>query len=246
MFIEKNKIFIASFIMFFFISNTSATELKIAITQYPPHVNVINGQIKGPVFQYLNNIFNTNFEHITFIPMPSRRAIRELNKGTVDLLFPYEHKQKGGETIGKPILNVVPGICFKKDKFIPILSAPGALNDLNIGVPPTLPLVPIFSRSSVNIKVIEGSDVLNRGIQLLLLDRLDGFYHPSPINVYHHSNPLAKKIACSLFYGYSEPVNIALSPKLSAEKSKQLKAVYKSKMNEKPYEHFLLDLRSQL
>jgi len=59
MFIKKNRIFIASFIVFFFISNTSATELKIAITQYPPHVNVINGQIKGPVFQYLNNIFNT-------------------------------------------------------------------------------------------------------------------------------------------------------------------------------------------
>ena len=230
-------------VSFLFIVSVSASELRVAVTEYSPHVNVENGQVKGPVLQYLSNIFETSFERVTFVNMPNKRALLELNKGTIDILFPFEKQNKGGITIGEPILNVVPGICFKKDNYIPILSAPGALDDLDIGVPPALSLVPVFSRSSVNIKVIEGSNVLNRGIQLLLRGRIDGFYHPSPINVYHYNNPLSKKIACSLFYGYSEPIYLALSNKLSNKEREKLQALYKKNMNEKPCEHFLLDLR---
>jgi len=246
MFTRKSKSVVILFIAFICLGHTKAAELRIAVTEYPPHVNVVNGNVKGPILQYLKSIFATDFDEITFVIIPSRRGILELQKGTIDILFPFEQLNKGGETLGEPILNVVPGICFKKDKFIPILSAPGALNNLNIGVPPTLSLVPIFSRSSVNLKVIEGSNVLNRGVQLLLRDRLDGFYHPSPINVYHHSNPLSKEVACSLFYGYSEPVHIALSAKLSNETKEKLQTLYEKQMSEKPYEHFLLDLRLHL
>jgi len=246
MFTRINKSASAFLVVFLFLNSVKASELKIAVAEYPPFINVENGHVKGPVVQYFQNIFSKSFDKIIFVIMPSKRGVRELNKGTIDLFFPYAQHNKGSEIIGEPIFNVVPGICFKKANFIPILSAPGALNGLNIGIPPTLPLVPVFSRSSVNIKVIEGSDVLTRGIQLLLKDRLDGFYHPSPINVYHSSNPLSKDIACSLFYGYSEPINIALSAKLSREKKDKLKELYKAQMEEKPYEYYLLDLRLNL
>lgn len=237
---------ISLLVYFLFIVSASAAELRVAVTEYSPHVNVENGQVKGPALQYLRSIFETSFEKVTFVTMPNKRALLELNKGTIDILFPLEQQNKGITVFGEPILNVVPGICFKKDTYIPILSAPGALDYLDIGVPPTLPLVPIFSRSFVNIKVIEGSNVLNRGIQLLLRGRIDGFYHPSPINVYHYNNPLSKKIACSLFYGYSEPIYLALSNKLSNKERKKLQALYKKNMSEKSYEHFLLDLRLNL
>jgi len=225
-----------------FTSVVKSSELIIAITEYPPHVNVVEAKVKGSILQYLNNMFSGRFDGIKFVNMSSKRAIRELEKGTVDLFFPYVQRVDGIKSFAEPILNVVPGLCFKKNKFIPILSAPGALDGYNIGVPPSLPLVPIFSRSAVKIKIVEGNNVLKRGVQLLLSDRIDAFYHPSPINVYHYTNPLAKKIACSLFYGYAEKVYIGMSPELLKEKYKIITKLYEKQMSEKPYEIFLLDL----
>lgn len=225
------------------IANIKASELRIAVTEYSPHVYVTNGQVKGPLIEYLKGVFGANYEKLTYVTMPNKRAMLELKKGTIDIMFPFEQKSSNELTIGEPIFNSVPGICFKKTKFIPFLSAPGALDNLNIGISPTFPLVPIFNHSAVKITVIEGNDVLDRGIQLLLRDRIDGFYHPSPINIYHFRNPLSKKIACSLFYGYSKPIDLALSSRLSNEDIEKVQALYINKMREKPYEYFLLDLR---
>ena len=107
MFTRISKSIVILLITFLCFSNTNASELRIAITEYPPHVNVVNGKLNGPILQYLKGMFDTSFDKITFVIVPSRRGVLELQKGTVDMLFPFEQLNKGGETLGEPILNVV-------------------------------------------------------------------------------------------------------------------------------------------
>lgn len=220
---------------------TSAKTLKIGVLEYPPHVVVTDRGLSGPILEYLKQTFSHDYKKVQFIYLPNKRGLREINKGSIDLLFPYMEQASQLPTLESPILNVLPGLCFKKNNFIPFLSAPGALDGLNIGIPANLPLVPIFSQSAVNLKTIEGSDALKRGIQLILRDRIDGLYHPSPINIYHHSNPLSKTIACSLFYGFSRPVNIAINPHLPAKSQQVIRDAYGKRMSSTPYEYFLLN-----
>lgn len=229
-----------AFCFLFFAPYLAAEPLKVGLTNYPPHVYEYSGEVTGNVRQYLELAFKDEFSSVSFTLLPSKRARRELKKGNIDVLFPYIEQGEHLPKLENPILHVLPGLCFKKQNFIPILSAPGAMDGLDVGVPATLPLVPTFSLSSVNIKVIEGSDVLQRGIQLLLRDRIDAFYHPSPVNVYHYKNPLSKSIACSLFYGFSRPVYLGISPLLSKQAGKAISKAFNGKMKERPYEYFII------
>ncbi|WP_157576838.1 hypothetical protein [Pseudoalteromonas rubra] len=221
--------------------STVADKLRIGLLEYPPHVSFLQKQATGSMPRYLKSMYRDDFSKVEFILLPNKRGLRELSRGHIDILFPYLEQGDQLPVAGKAIFNVVPGLCFKKDKYIPFLSAPGVLDGLVIGVPTNLPLVPTFDRSSVTLEVIQGNDALNRGIQLLLKGRLDGFYHPSPVNVYHHSNPLSKSIACSLFYGFSSPVSLGMSPLLSSEVKQKITEAYTKQLNKQLYEFFMLD-----
>ena len=240
-FMKKNKLIVILLLVLLFSFNSQAKELVIGISEYPPYVNINNDLADGSMLAYLTNMFNGDFERVRFIAMPRKRGLQELEKGTVDLFFPHLKSNDGYALIGEPILHVVPGLCFKKDSFVPILSAPKVLDSLHIGVPAGIPLVPALHQTLALLTVIEGSDTLERGIQLLRSNRIDSFYHPSPINVYHHENPLSKEIACSHFYGYSAKVNLALSPNMTREKEALIKQLYSKSIREQPFEHFLLE-----
>ena len=68
--------------------------------------------------------------------------------------------------------------------------------------------------------------------------RLDAFYHPSPIKVYHHKNPLYKEVACSYFHGYSTPIYIAVSKALPAEIFNLINTAYNKALLEQSYEYY--------
>ena len=219
----------------------AAKQLKIGLLEYPPHVVASENGFEGPLLDYLKRMYQDEYTEIVFVDLPNKRGLRELRKGHIDLLFPYIEKGEQIPNFDGALLNVVPGLCFKKKNYIPFLSAPGALNGLNIGIPENIPLVATFTRSSPNLTVIEGSEVLERGVQMLQKGRIDAFYHPSPINVYHYQNPLSKTLACSLFYGFSRPVTLAYSPLLSAQFKERLEHIFLAQLQKQSYEYFLLE-----
>ena len=216
----------------------SAQTIKIGVIEYPPHVIFDKNKIHGPAVDYLRNMFEQHFDNIHFIYLPTKRGIIELNKGSIDLLLPLTKTSEIKNYLAMPMFHAVPGLCFKKADFIPILSSIEKLNGLIVGAPAGVKLPPVLTQSNATIKKIEGSDVLFRGINLLLKARIDSLYHPSPVNLYHYTNPLSKKIACSYFHGYSTGLQVASSPFMDAINKRKLNSIYVSYLKKETYEYY--------
>ena len=192
----------------------------------------------GPAIDYLKSMLGQHFDSIIFTYLPTKRGILELNKGSIDLLFPISKTLEIKNYLSAALFHAVPGLCFNKKDFIPILSSTKQLDNLTVGVPAGVKLTPALVQSNAIIKAIEGSDVLFRGINLLLKGRIDSLYHPSPINIYHYTNPLSKKIACSYFHGYSTGLQIANRPNMDTEDKIKLNDIYLGYLKHETYEYY--------
>jgi len=215
-----------------------ATTLNVGLVEYPPHLSFKEELNKSKLYQYLNKVINKTKLKVKFHKYSNKRAKFELNKGNIDILLPYEDTAQNFKLFSTPLFHSVPGLCFKKEKFIPILSATHLFKGLIVGVPAGKPVLPILAEKGAHLVAIEGADIINRGIDLTQRGRLDAFYHPSPIQVYHNSNPQYKEVACSYFYGHSSGVYMAASPNLNNETFKLIEKALKESMAEISYEFF--------
>ncbi|MCJ8271350.1 MAG: hypothetical protein MJK04_18375 [Psychrosphaera sp.] len=220
---------------------TIADTLTIGVIEYPPHINFKQDTAKNRAVTYIRRALKEQYDTIEFIKLPSKRAKIQLNKGAIDLLFPLADPKNQFKHLSKPLFNAIPGLCFKKKAFIPILSATHRLKGLTIGIPASTKVVATLKNSGAKLKTIEGSNTLDTGINLLLDDLIDVLYHPSPVKVYHQSNPLAKKIACSYFYGQSWGVYIAATPKMSARRFQSIDEAFSKALKSKSYEFYFAE-----
>lgn len=212
--------------------------LRIGLNQYVPHLDFAEENSESKLYQYINKLLLPLGYDLEFIRFPRGRGSIELNKGTIDLLLPYDNKSKNFNTLSLPIFHSMPGLCFKKENFIPILSATHLFGDLLIGVPSDSPVVAPLSNSNALLVELKGVDAISRGIDLTQRGRIDAFYHPSPMKVYHRKNSMYKEVACSYFHGYSTGVFIALSKKMPAEQVAQIELAFYNTMKKMSYEYF--------
>jgi hypothetical protein len=218
--------------------SVSATTIKIGLIEYPPHMDFKKEFSESKLIQYTTDFFKTHGLQAEFFKYPNRRGVIELKKGSIDLLLPYDDAEKSVRVLSKPLFYSVPGLCFKKEKFIPILSALHRLKGLKVGIPPGVPVVSVLKNSGAILIDLQGSDVIERGLALTQRDRLDAFYHPSPLQVYHSGNKLYKELACSYFHGYESGVFIATSPKMSEERFTLIDSIRSKAINELSYEYY--------
>ncbi|MFT4928301.1 MAG: hypothetical protein ACI8WB_004420 [Phenylobacterium sp.] len=219
----------------------SAESLKVGLVEYPPHINFKHDETNDKAYQYVDKVLKGLYQHVEFIRFPNKRALVELKKGNIDLLFPLDGTQKDIKQLSRPLFRSVPGLCFRKENFIPFLSATHLFDGLNIGTPAGTDVISALKNSKARLKVIEGSDALNRGIKLLMVSRIDAFYHPSPVKVYHYSNKLSKDVACSYFYGYSAGVYIAVDPNMSNDKYRLIDNAFSNELKIKSYEYYFAE-----
>jgi hypothetical protein len=232
------KALLSILIIVFFVPKIQCKTIRIGVLEYPPHIYKLNGRLTGPALTYMKNVLKKDYTEVEFHYFPNKRGLLELNKGNIDMLFPVT-KEKGPQSyLSKALFHSVPGMCFKKINFIPLLSSTRLFDNKIIGVPLGVEVVSSLINSKADIKPIIGSDAIGRGISLLLRDRIDGFYHPSPIKIYHYTNPLSKKIACSYFYGYSTEVLIAIGPKLHTKDTSLIGKLYSDSIKESSYEYY--------
>jgi hypothetical protein len=232
------KTLLTILIIIFLIPKVQCKTIRVGVLEYPPHIYKLNGRLTGPALTYMKNALNKNYTEIEFYYFPNKRGLMELNKGNIDILFPVT-KDKGPQSyLTRALFHSVPGMCFKKIDFIPLLSSTRLFDNKTIGVPAGVDVVSSLINSKADIRSIVGSDAISRGISLLLRDRIDGFYHPSPIKIYHYTNPLSKKIACSYFYGYSTEVLIAIGPKMHKNDSSLIEKLYSDSIKESSYEYY--------
>lgn len=214
--------------------------LRIGIIEYPPHIVIKKDGTIGKGKHYLSNIFNRDDFEVEYRYYPMRRAIKELEGGRLDLLLPvFKNDEKENiKHFQRPLFYSVPGLCFKKENFIPILSATHRFSNLTVGYPAGTALVPALKNSRAKLFAMEGTNVLERGIKMLLSNRIDAFYHPSPQKIYHYTNLQSRKVACSYFYGNASGVYIWASPKMSEQKFKKLEKMYNKGYAEKVIDRY--------
>jgi len=230
------------FILFCYLILTSDSvyckSLKIGVVEYPPHLIFQNNHVSGKLFDYINNVLSPLNYDIEIIRLPNGRGVLELKKGNIDILLPYDDFTKGIDTLSSPLFYSMPGLCFKKENFIPILSATHRFKELTVGVPLGAPIVPALKNSQATLLEIKGDDAISRGIALTQIGRIDAFYHPSPAKVYHQENKAFKEIACSYFHGYSNGVFIAVSPFMKQEDIQVVDARLKEVMAVMTYSYY--------
>ncbi len=227
------------FLIFSFFSFTATSQsLSVGLIDYPPHINFDEDISKSPLYQYINEMLKTQGFTVTFIKLPRKRASVELLKGRIDMLMPLPLNDENIKTLASPIFHSVPGLCFKKQNFIPILSATHRLNTLTIGVPDDISLVPALTDSTASLVYLKGKNATSRGMEMTQRGRFDAFYHPSPVTVYHRKNPLYKELACSYFHGYSTPIYIAVSPSLPSDVFAIINSAYQKTLKEQSYEYY--------
>ena len=225
-------------ILFLFAGSTYSKSLKIGIVEYPPHLIFQKNQVSGKLFDYINNVLSPLNYDIEIVRLPNGRGVLELKKGNVDMLLPYDDVTKGIDTLASPLFHPVPGLCFKKENFIPILSATHRFKELTVGVPLGASIVPALKNSEAILLEIKGDDAISRGIALTQIGRIDAFYHPYPKQVYHRENPKYQEVACSSFHGYQNAVHIAVSPKLSKQMLDSIESSYKKAMEDITYDYY--------
>jgi len=213
-------------------------KLRVGLVEYPPHLNFNMKSEDTPLYEYVNRWLNNLNVKIEYVRLSTERGIKEIQNGKIDLLFPLDVEIDGVKNLQTPLFHSVPGLCFKREKFIPILSATHRFNNLLVGVPTGVKIVPALENSRALIVELKGNEAIRRGIDLTQRGRIDAFYHPYPLQVYHRENPKYQEVACSSFHGYLDPVHIAVSPKLSKYKVDSIESAYKKAMEDISYDYY--------
>jgi len=231
--LRKETIYVALF--YFFSCAVTSQTIKIGVVDYPPHVNFNEELDKSPLIKYMNSVLLPLNYPLEYIKLPRVRASVELEEGRVDILMPIPVIKDTIMTLSSPLFYAIPGLCFKKENFIPILSATHRFNDLMIGFPANSSLVFALKDSKANLIPLMGENAVNRGIELTQRGRFDAFYHPSPVQVYHRNTPKYKEVACSYFHGYSTPIYVAVA---NVQIYKLLNTAYQKALSEQSYEYY--------
>jgi len=230
---SKRTILVA--LLYFFSYAVTSQTIKVGVVDYPPHINFDEALDESSLIKYMNSVLlplNHSFE---YVKLPRVRATVELEEGRIDILMPIPVVKNTIMTLPLPIFHATPGLCFKKENFIPILSATHRFSDLMIGFPANSPLVLALEDSSANLIPLMGENAVNRGIELTQRGRFDAFYHPSPVQVYHRNTPKFKEVACSYFHGYSTPIYVAVA---NLKIYNLLNTAYQKALANQSYEYF--------
>lgn len=224
-----------------FTSGVSAKTINVGVIEYSPHINVKGKAISGKTIDYVTNVLKGIGMEPKFTAYTARRAKAEMGSGRFDLLLPFEGENKAGKNLTKPLFHATPGLCFKKEKFISILSAVHRFKGLSVGYSAGSSVVDDLKNSGAKLKPIQGKATMKRGIEMLTHDRYDAIYHPNPVKVYNLDSPEYDKIACSYFYGHSSAVYISASGTLAADQYSVIDAAFTKALNEKSYEFYFAE-----
>ncbi|MCJ8300530.1 MAG: DUF3365 domain-containing protein [Pseudomonadales bacterium] len=184
-------------------------KLVMGVFDYPPYIKIENnGDIKQSWPQHFTE--SVEFIDLKLVGIPRKRLRGFLQNGAIQLAFPiYDIAEL--QPIGKPITFEIPGLCFKKENFIPFLSATHLWKNLRIGFPGGTKLVSVLKKYNKNPNSLEivGSGLSSRLTEMLLKERFDAIYVQNINQIYSIGGKYYDTIACSGFYGNLQPVYVA-------------------------------------
>jgi hypothetical protein len=220
----------------------SAEIIKVGVIEYPPHINVKGKVASGPAIDYMTSVLKSAGFDPIFTAYHSKRVMAEFDNGKIDVLLPIGANVDKGKKLDQALFHVTPGLCFKKENFISILSATHRFKDLKVGYSDGTNVLSDLTSSGANMVPIKGKDTLTRGIQMLKAGRYDAIYHPSPINVYNQDSKDYDTIACSYFFGHSAKVSVTTSARV-AGKFEAINTEFNKSLLNNSYEFYFTENR---
>lgn len=190
--------------------------LTIGVYSYPPMVNVTNGEISGTAIEDLGRIVKGAGYNVVYRDFPRARLIPALKRNDIDLAFPvYTTSDQDTSVLSRELSLVeIPGLCFRKENFVPFLSTIKQWSQLKIVYPAGMEPAPILKKYGQQLSPVFGDNVLERTIKMVASGRADAAYSPNISFIYNVNSRYYPYIACSSFFGYSTPVYIGVSSKL--------------------------------
>ncbi len=237
----RTKLPIYFYLSFFCAGIINAETIKVGVVAFPPHIDLSESISKSKAYQYVDDVLKGMYSRVVFKTYSKEQALIELKSGTIDLLFPLDISEEKLRHLSNPLFYIVPGLCFKKKNFVPILSARHRLKGLNVGVLAGVQVLPELQRMEVNLTILTADDSLGHAVELLMSEKLDAIYHPSPMQVYNHDNPLSKKLACSKFHGYPSGIYLAVKSNMKDETYRMINMALSHALDIKPYNDFYLE-----
>jgi hypothetical protein len=234
----RTQIYLYFFLSFFCSRIAFAETLKVGIVEFPPHIDFSTKASDATVYKYINEILEGLVAKVEFKTYSHKQALIELNSGAIDLLFPLDVSQNKLRHLSKPLFHVVPGLCFTKNNFIPVLSALHRLKDLNIAVASGAQVLDVIAASGANVTTLTKENKLQQGVDLLLANKIDAVYLSNPEKIYHYNNPLSKQIACSKFHGYPSGIYVAVRNNMSEDKYQLIDRAFTHALEINSYENF--------
>jgi len=228
--------------LYLFSLNVSAYEYRVGIIEYPPHAQLENKLPNGRIVDYVQAIITSHGHQVKLSASPVKRALKRLAEGDLDILLPIEASTENILTFTKPLFKLVPGLCFQKQDFLPILSATHRFKGMKVGHTDGIDITKTLDGSGAKLVPLKGKFALERGLKMLKAGRFDAFYHPNPIFLYHRNNPNSKHVACSYFHGLSSNTYVAVSPQLNEERRVLLEGAFNSMMENESYTDFFNEL----
>mgnify|MGYP000630249019 CR=1 FL=1 len=212
-----------------------AEVIQIGFVEYPPHVINRNGVPTGSLVDYAREAAKKSGNQLQAELLPYKRSLIEVSANNIDFLMPIINPKDLPLRHLQLLFTEVPGLCFLKTNYIPMLSAKRKLFNLNIGYMDGLAHLDTLTRSGADLISIPGSNFIGRSMKMLRAGRLDAFYHPNPSETYSVKNDSPLIIACSQFHGIENRVFVARSSKIYRNPVKSFENMFASLQGVFPY-----------
>jgi len=210
-------------------NDTGRRTITIGTYGYQPHIKIGAGSLQGRGINYLSKLIESAGYEPIYQVVPRKRLAQYLANGKVDMAFPiYEKELRDSNQISvRPLLFETPGLCFRKENFIPFLSVLDRWKNLDIIYAGGTEIIPFLAKNNASLKPVFGANIQDRLIKMLASKRADAAYVANVYPMYNINSRFYKTIACSNFYGHSSPVYIAMSDQLDLSIIRSLRKSYK-------------------
>ena len=203
--------------------------ITIGTYGYRPHIKISDGSLQGRGINYLTKLVESAGYRPVYQVVPRKRLAHYLANGKVDMAFPiYEQEMRTSKQMSaRPLLFETPGLCFRKEDFIPFLSVVDRWKSLDIVYAGGTEIIPFLAQNNNSLQPVFGTNIQDRLIKMLASKRAGAAYVANVFPMYNINSRFYKTIACSNFYGHSNPVHLAMSDKLDLSVRRSLRKSYK-------------------
>lgn len=193
----------------------TASQLRVNVYDFPPHVFVENGKPRGPGITFYETYLNHTVDpKLHWNPTPFARVLQDLQHGRTDVaLFlartPDREKFLRFSTL--PLHTTFSAIIIRRDSVLARAKSLQDFKGLTLGHSKDSFTPHELLKNGIKIEPLSGEDVIARNIQKVRGKRLDGIYIPTVTNGEYVLTKLGVEKEFAIFVVPNSKLNLHLA-----------------------------------